>query len=291
MTLAPIEIDGKTFLRQHCTLPALPEIIHKIQDMMYDETIDLDEVSELVSSDPALVAQVLKVVNSAYYGIAREIVKIRVAIALLGLNEVYRMVLALSVINTLSIDEKKELDLFWYHSFYTALCTKYLAKKYEPLLSFEELWSGSILHDIGKLIYIKFFPDHFMALTQFTKEHGTLFSEAENHFLLPSSAYFGTILCEHWRLPNQVKLACESHRLEDLHNNHGITVVDSFIRVICLGNLLTILSSDDLNDSTKEEIAETTKKVLDCSEESFLTIMGDIYELRTEVDEFVGTFK
>ena len=112
----------------------------------------------------------------------------------------------------------------------------------------------------------------------------------QDHFLLPSSAYFGTILCEHWRLPNQVKLACESHRLDDLLNSNGNTVVESFIRVICLGNLLTILSSDDLNNSTKQEIAEATKKVLGCTEEKFLAIMGDVYELKTEVDEFMGCF-
>jgi HD-like signal output (HDOD) protein len=289
--LAPIEIDGKNFLRQHCTLPALPEVVSKLQNMMYDGNIDLDEVSELVSSDPALVAQALKVVNSAYYAIPREIIKVRVAIALLGLNEVYRMVLALSVINTLVIDEKKELETFWYHSFYTALCTKYLAKKFEPLLSFEELWSGSILHDIGKLVYLKFFPEHFKTLTTFCKGHGTLFSEAENHFLLPSSAYMGTLLCDHWRLPNQVKLACESHRLEDLTKNNGNTVMESFIRVICLGNLLTILSTEDLNNHTKQVIAEATRKVLNCSEENFLAVMGDIYELKTEVENFMANFR
>ncbi|MBN1848207.1 MAG: HDOD domain-containing protein [Deltaproteobacteria bacterium] len=288
--LAPIEIDGDNFLRQHCTLPALPEVVYRIQNMMHNENIDLDEVSELVSSDPSLVAQALKVVNSAYYGIPREIIKVRVAIALLGLNEIYRMILALSVINTLAVGEKKELSKFWYHSYYMALCTKYLAKKYEPLLSFEELWSGSILHDIGKLVYLKFFPEHFKALTIFCEEHGVLFSEAENHLRLPSSAYMGSLLCEHWRLPNQVKLACASHGLEDLAKNNGHTVVESFIRVICLGNLLTILSTEELNNHTKHEIADKTKKILNCSEEHFLAIMGDVYELKTEVEGFITNF-
>jgi HD-like signal output (HDOD) protein len=289
--LAPIQIDEKNFLRQHCTLPALPEIVNTLQNKMYDEDIDLDEVSELVSSDPALVAQALKVVNSAYYALPREIIKVRVAIALLGLNEVYRMVLALSVINTLAIEEKKELDTFWHHSFYTALCTKYLAKKFDPLLSFEELWSGSILHDIGKLVYLKFFPKHFKTLSDFCKGHGTLFSEAENHFLLPSSAYMGTLLCDHWRLPIQVKLACEFHRLEDLTKNNGNTVTDSFIRILCLGNMLTILSTEDLNNHTKQVIAETVRKVLNCNEEDFLAIMGDIYEFKTEVEGFMANFR
>jgi len=151
-TLLPIEIDPKTFLRQHYTLPALPQVITRIQKMIHDDSAAVGEVSDLISSDPSLVAQILKVVNSAYYSLPQEISKVHFAIAFLGLNEVYRMVLALSVINTMSIEEKEELNRFWFHSFYTALCTKHLAKRYSPQLSFDELWAAAILHDIGKLV-------------------------------------------------------------------------------------------------------------------------------------------
>ena len=84
--LAPIEIDPKTFLRQHCTLPALPEVITQVQEMIHKDNVDIEKVIELISGDPALVAQVLKVVNSSYYGLPREIAEVRFAIAFLGIN-------------------------------------------------------------------------------------------------------------------------------------------------------------------------------------------------------------
>ena len=286
--LAPIEIDPKDFFHHHFTLPALPEVVSKIQELIQSDTAGMGKVAELVSGEPALVAQVLKVVNSAYYGLPREVTEVKMAVAFLGLNEIYRMVLSLSVVNTLAIDQKEELNRFWFHSFYTALCTKYLARKFEPRLSTEELWSAAILHDIGKLIYLKFFPDHYKAIMRFCEKEGCLFSESEKHFSLPLSAYFGSLLCDHWRLPNHIKIACESHNLMDLPGIDAKSLSESFRLMICVGNLLAVLSAEELSEATKREIAASTKIALAYTDPEFLTMMGDIYDLRSEVERFMG---
>lgn len=288
--LEPIEIDPKTFLRQHCTLPSLPQVVNRIQREIQGGDADMAKVAELISGEPALLAQGLKVVNSAYYGLPGEITNVRVAIAYLGLNEIYRMVLSLSVINTLQIEEQDELEEFWFHSFYAAICTKYLAKKYEPHLSVEDLWSAAMLHDIGKLVYLKFFPDHYKALVTFSKEHGVLFSEAERDFSSPSSSFLGTLLCDHWRLPDNVRQACEFHTLSDFLAAEGDGSSTPFQRMICLGNLVAVLSASELRDSAKREIAYTVRTALDCTEDGFLTMMADIYELRAEVENFMRRF-
>jgi HD-like signal output (HDOD) protein len=288
--LQPIKIDPRTFLRQHCTLPSLPGAMAELQRVIRSGNVDTDKVAELVSSDPALLAQALKIVNSAYYGLPREIGDVRFAIAFLGLNEIYRMVLSLSVINTLAINRKDELDDFWFHSFYAALCTKYLANKYNPHLSFEELWSAAMLHDIGKLVYLKFFPDHYTALKAFSQEQGCLFSEAERHFSLPSSAFFGTLLCDHWRLPEKIRKACEFHSPRDLLSVKENTPSADFLRMICLGNLLAIISTDELTSTNREDISAAAQSALNLTGGQFLTLMGDIYELRTEVERFTDQF-
>ena len=289
--LEPIEIDPKTFLRQHCTLPALPEVVTHIQEEIHGGDADMHKVAELISGEPALLAQVLKVVNSAYYGLPAEITHVRGAIAYLGLNEIYRMVLSISVINTMEIPDRKALDAFWFHSFYSTLCTKYLAKKYEPHLSLEELWAASMLHDIGKLVYLKFFPDHYKALRSFSKEQGCLFSEAERHFSLPSSSFLGTLLCDHWRLPHNVRQACEFHTLSDLSAAQGDSASTRYQRMICLGNLLAVLSANELSNPTKQEIADAAVTALDCIVDEFLTMMASIYELRTQAESFMEQFR
>lgn len=288
--LEPIIIDPKTFLREHCSLPTLPRVVQEIQDIIKSDNVEITKVSQAISKDPALVAQILKVVNSAYYSLPREIAEVRYAIAFLGLHEVARMVLALSVINALAIQEKGELTMFWYHSFYAALCTKYLAAKYEPQLSFEELWSAGMLHDIGKLVYLRFFPEHYKAIRQLSGEKGYFFSDAEQELSLPASAYFGVLLCDHWRLPAKIREACEAHSLQYLRGIKGKSPADSFKRMICLGNLTAILSVNELSNEKKPEIAQAISASLECSEAEFLTLMGEIYDLRIQVDRFMEQF-
>jgi HD-like signal output (HDOD) protein len=288
--LEPIQIDPKTFLRQHCHLPALPEVVGKIQKMIPDRNVDITKVADAISSDPGILAQVLKVVNSAYFGLPTEVKEARMAAAFLGLNEISRIVLSLAAVNNLAIKQKKEVDAFWFHSFFTATCTKHLAQDYEPLLSFEELWSAAIIHDIGKLVYLKFFPEHYQALSKFSIENGRLFSEAESHFSFPSSAYLGTLLCDRWRLPDHVRRACEFHTLEDLQSIGEISATKPFERIICLGNLVAVLSKSDLSNEAKKQIADAVQADLGLNEDDFLALMGDVYEWRTEVDAFMSLF-
>lgn len=289
--LPPINIDPNTFLRKHFTLPALPEVVTRIQEVIESNDSSMATVADLINGEPSLVAQVLKVVNSAYYGLPREITNMKYALAFLGLNEVYRMVLSISVVNTLAINKKAELDRFWSHSFYTALTTKYLAKKYEPHLPFEELWSAAILHDIGKLVYLKFFPDHYHALFRFAEKEGVLFSTAETEMSLPESGYLGGLLCRYWRLPEHIEKACKCHSLKELNRLKGNDANSRSLRMICLGNMIASLSSEALSEPVKQEIAKKTKALLNCNESEFLTLMGDIYELKVEVERFVSNLQ
>jgi len=288
--LPPIVIDPKTFLREHCTLPALPEVIQEVQGTMQSDNVEIAKVAQAIARDPALVAQILKVVNSAYYSLPREISDVRYAIAFLGLHEIARIVLALAVINTLAMHEKNELHLFWHHSFLAALCTKHLAAQYEPRLSFEELWSAAMLHDIGKLVYLKFFPDHYKAIRKISADRGVFFSDAEQELKLPASSYFGVLLCDHWRLPAKIRDACEAHSLQHLQTIKAGDAAAGFKRMICLGNAAAILSLNSLNDAKKNEIAQCIQKALGCDETRFLTLMAEVYDLRVHAERFMEQF-
>lgn len=285
--LNPIDIDPKTFLRDHCSLPALPEIVYRLQHEIQSQQGSLENVEELISTDPALLGQVLKVANSAYYGLPKEISNVKYAIAFLGLYEIYRMVLSLSVVNTLAIDEKQELNDFWLHSFHTALCTKYLAKRYQSHLPFDEFWASAILHDIGKLVYLKFFPVHYKTLKAYCQENGCLFTEAEDRYSLPKSSYLGTMLCDHWRLPDKIRRACECHSVLDLVAENRRQSLELFDRIITLGNLCSVICTNGLRNETRGKLGETIRQDLGCSKEAFLLMMGDILELKIHAEKFL----
>jgi HD-like signal output (HDOD) protein len=285
--LTPIDIDPETFLRDHCSLPALPEIVYKLQHEIQGQQARVSDVADLINTDPALLTQVLKVVNSAYYGLPKEVFNVKYAIAFLGLYEIYRMVLSLSVVNTLAIDEKQELNDFWLHSFHTALCTKYLARQYQAHLPFDEFWVPAILHDIGKLVYLKFFPVHYKTMKAYCQENGCLFTEAENHFSLPKSSYFGTMLCDRWRLPDKARRACECHSFFDLVAENSCQSLKRFDRLITLGNLCSVICTNGLRNKARKKLEETIMEGLGCSKEAFLLMMGDILELKMHAEKFL----
>ena len=274
--LEPLEIDTDVFLYDQCALPPLPGVVNRLRDMMCSEEINVSEIANLIKTDPALVAQILKIVNSAYYSFPQEILEINFAIAYLGISEVYRVVLALSVINTLAIGNTHGFRQFWKHSNYTALCTKFITSRYAPLLPLEKLWSAAILHDIGKLIYMKFFPEHYTVLTNYCAANGELFSHAEAHFALPSSADLGMLLCERWRLPGRIKDACQYHSLGDLQRRMGNSVTDEFIRMVTIGNLLAILLEDPLNNDVRGTITSQVRIALKLDTTSLLDLMDEI---------------
>ena len=222
--LPAIEIDPKTFLYNHCELPSLPEILLEIQKLMSSNDFTANKIANLINNDTAMTAQVLKVANSAYYSFPKEIKDVKFAVAYMGINDIYRIVLSLSVVNTLSAGDKESFNKIWLHSVYTTLCARYLSRKYEPLIAAGEIWAAAILHDIGKLVYLKFYPEHFKALLNHSEENGILFSESEKNMKLPKSSYLGVLLSDRWRLPIRVKEACAFHGMRDLSNSQGTSI-------------------------------------------------------------------
>jgi HD-like signal output (HDOD) protein len=285
--LAFINVDSKTFIHKKCTLPALPELVYTIQGLIHSEDVNIAKVADLVSEDPELAAKVLTVVNSVYYGLPKEVSSLNSALSILGLNEIYRIVLTLSIIDTIAISQEKELNEFWFHSFYCALCAKYLAQRYEPGLPLDILWASAMLHDLGKLVYLKLFPDHYKALKGVCEEHSMLFSEAERHMSLPASAYLGTLLCDQWRLPRNIRHACEFHTLADLSAIDRKSFLQKLERVICLGNLIALVSSNGVDSQKRRQLRNGIRSALGCSEAEITTMMEDISGLSVEVERFL----
>lgn len=281
------EIKPEEIFKDNHSLPPLPEVVIKIQEMIRTNTVDIGKISEMVSSDVALVAHVLKIVNSAYYSLKRDVSNLKFAIAYLGINEVYRMVLSVSVISAFKIKNRNYLKDFWYHSFYSALCTKALAKQYAPYEEIEDLWSSALLHDIGKLIYMQFYPDAYEAIMEHAVENQCFFSEAETILGLTKSSELGGMLSDFWKLPKKIKTASQTHTLADLEMLEKDAVDFDFKRVISLGNLFSQLSDDHLSDEKKQEVYSTIVEKCNMSEEDLKVTLVEINGLQLIVEEFI----
>jgi len=286
--MEPINIDPKTFLREHCTLAALPEVVIRMQEVLDSDQIDIDEVANLMKGDPALVGQILKMVNSAYYGLPKEVADVKYAIAFLGLNEIHRIMLSFAIADSFVTEQKEELKELWLHSFHTALCADYLVKKNGANRYPPDYWSAALLHDVGKFVYLKFFPDQFIALRQYALKNGCLFNTAEVELDLPTSAYLGTLLCDHWRLPLIVRDSCEAHTLEMLYEPVQDSSQPQVGVLISVSNLLSTLSTAVLASPIKEETASAIMRTLNYDYAKFADLMTAVEALMEDAENFMA---
>jgi HD-like signal output (HDOD) protein len=289
MDLPPIEIDPKTFLKEHFILPPLPEVVTNLMDAINSGKTTAKEIAGLVKSDAGLVAQVLKVVNSAYYGLPRHISDVTHAVAYLGFGEIYRIVLTVSVTKALEPPMPDVFRRYWSHSYFTAIISKQLVSSYEKTLDPGDIYTAAVLHDIGKLVYIRFFPDHYQAMASYCEREQTFLADAEERFGLPSHLMFGSILCDRWQLPDDLKEACENHELAWLESLEPGSGEGQATRVIAIANLLANLAEESLEESLKVRVSEAVKKSLDLTDDDFLLLMADVYEMKAEVARFLNS--
>ena len=287
MALAPITIDENTF-KQNFNLPPLSRTLLQVLEAIHSKVSGAAEVTEFVSRDAAMVTHLLKVVNSAYYALSRRIGNLQHAIAYLGLGEVSRICLTLSVINSLKPADKNDLRYFWYHSYLTALIAKSLSKEFKGAIDAGDLYSAALLHDIGQLVYQRFYPDHFSQLRRYSTEEGVFLIDAEDHFGFPSHITFGSLLCEHWGMPANVKRACTFHELKDLRTIADRSRSEPFDVIITISNLIAGLATAKLQEELKEQVASEVRRVLEMTKEQFLGFLAQVYELEKKAKSAIS---
>lgn len=194
-------------------LPALPSIIAELNELIADPEGSLDEIVRLISFDQGLTARILKVVNSAYYGLQRQISTIRHALIILGFDEIQQIVLGATVIDLFDAAGKMgpfDVWRFWEHSLACAFAAKGVAKILRYRTSGEVFVAG-LLHDVGKIVLSQYFPEAFRRLLSEVMDNGVSPPQAEKEVLGMPHATLGHLLADHWNLPYSISEAIYHH--------------------------------------------------------------------------------
>ncbi len=288
MELPPIQFDRETFLRDHATLAPLPAVVNRVVRAISSGRSNATEIAQIIASDAGLTAQVLKIVNSAYYGLPSRIGDIRHAVAYLGLAEIQRLILTAHLMKFASLVESDAFRDFWFHSFHTSLATCPVVRRYFKGFEGTDLRTAALLHDIGKLVYLKFYPEHYTQMKVWCDAEGRLMTDAEAHFGFPPHSLLGSILCERWMLPSSVQRASERHELVDLGPASERRDGNEQTLVITLANLLSVLTLGRLSNDMKATLREAIQQSVGSTDQEFLLLMGEVYSLRADVESFLN---
>ncbi len=179
-----------------------PTTYMQLDTLIHDDNGSADDISQVISADPALTTRLLKVVNSPYYGFPSQISTISRAITIVGTSELTQLVLATSVINAfkgIPADLIKMED-FWQHSIACAVTASSIAKKCK-LPAAEQFFIAGLLQNIGSLVIYQTVPELAReAITSALFGNETLY-EAERRLLGFDHTEVGEALAKKWRLP------------------------------------------------------------------------------------------
>ncbi|MDR1575671.1 MAG: HDOD domain-containing protein [Treponema sp.] len=189
-------------------MPSLPTSVSKVLNLCNNPQTSPADLNYVISLDPVLVGRVLKLLNSAYYGLNQRVTNLVRAIIMLGINTIKNLALSSAIMGILPKDKRYQgLDMegFWRHSLCVGTATKLFAKQrgVDPK-RLEEYFTAGLLHDIGKIpLNAVLSRDYMAAVTDADRERLSLY-QAESKTLGINHCDVGAIIVNAWQLPGPV---------------------------------------------------------------------------------------
>jgi putative nucleotidyltransferase with HDIG domain len=239
-TLADPKTAVQDILKKVSSIATLPEVTAKIIATVEDPKSTPAVLHKIISHDPALVSRILKVVNSAFYGLPGQIASVERAIVLLGLNAVKNISVAASLgqlFRGVKLCEGFSARDLWTHCIAVGVSARELARQMRIPLADEAFLAG-LIHDIGLLVSLQVAPEKLREVCERAKAEGANFCDLERELTGLDHQQLGAALCEHWKFPRSCQLvAGYHHRPTTLDENNRLLVTLTYVAdtICCAG--------------------------------------------------------
>ncbi len=279
-------IDMQNILKKIDKLPPFPEVYRKAMQLLQDPGTSVDELVQVIQYDQAITANVLRMCNSAYYGLQRKIHSLRDGLVVLGNNQLKEIVSGSTLIQ---FYERKsqgyDLDRgeLWKSAISSSLISQIICK----LIRVPEnptIFTATLLHDIGKVVLNDFVWEENKEIVQLVQEGGYSFEEAEQNILGMDHAEVGAMIAEQWGFPEDIIRAIRLH-----HSPEKVPEDDVITPIVYLSDIVTIMlgigvGSDGLSYRGKEEVM----KRFGLKERDLERVMVDFYEAYNNVQSILS---
>ena len=214
--------------------PSMPATGAKMLKMLEDPETSVDEIEDVLRHDPGLTGNVLKLANSAYFGIPSKVSSVRQGVLLLGIKRLIQLVVA-SCVSAVMDKPVPGYDLppgdLWRHSIAVSIAAEALVKD-KKNIDAEDIFTPALLHDIGKLILGHFVKDELDDIEKIASK-GVPYVVAENMVLGTDHAEVGAQVLTQWSFPAEVVEAVRWH-----HDPDFPELPRTRVDIVYLSNLL-----------------------------------------------------
>ncbi|HEB31095.1 hypothetical protein LCGC14_2907820 [marine sediment metagenome] len=189
------------------SMPSLSITVSKIIEVTKNPQATAKDLNRVISLDPVLVGKVLKLINSAYYGLQNKVTSLVTAIIMLGMNTIKNLALSTAVLGNMKRDSSFKalnIDGFWRHSIGVGVLSKLIASKIGvPAIKKEEYFIGGLLHDIGKIPLNELFEESYMKAIRAADIKKAKLADMEKEFIGITHTEVGKMIAEKWNLMDE----------------------------------------------------------------------------------------
>lgn len=245
------------------SFPSMPRAVVKLRALLKEENPPLDEIEKIVRQDPGLATNVLRLANSAYFGISKKVASLKQAVMLLGIKRFEQIAISASINKTMD----KAIEGYnlspgelWLHSILVSSTAEVIAKS-TKLTDPNEVFIPALLHDMGKLILGPFVEEEKEKIESIVSQKITL-DVAENMVLGTDHAEIGALILDKWSFPVEIVNAVRWHHDPDRISTTQQRLKDPTVQsdIVYLANL--IFQKDKDNESAGESYVMPSSEVL-----------------------------
>ncbi len=197
-----------SLFEQTHNLPNIPKIVQELIDTFNQEDFDMDEIANKISLDPVLTAKVLRLANSAHYGVSRSIASTADASVLLGFSTLRTLVLASGITGAMQAPEGFNRKEFWRDNFAVAAIAKWMAGYCK--VNAETAFTCGMLHSIGELLIQLLMPSEAKKVAAAVDAGGKI-AEVESAMLGYNYSDVGAELAGRWKFPEDIVEGIRHH--------------------------------------------------------------------------------
>jgi putative nucleotidyltransferase with HDIG domain len=262
-------------------MPAFPKSVQRVLELTRDVNSTPKDLVEVIDKDPVLTVKILKVVNSAYYSLPKQITSVGHSVVYLGFNTIKNLALSIASIGMLPKSNEAGFDGQQYllHSLATAAIAKQIAMKSgdaDPM----DCFIAGLLHDFGKVVLAQFMPKEFRVALEVSQQEGSSLHLALRDSLGVDHAVVGAMLVEKWRFAPQL--------VETIRHQYGPELADSdMIACVFAANQISKkLHFGFAGNTLVEEFPASVVRRLGGDLDTVLASLGDLTALYEEAQVF-----
>lgn len=270
-------------------LPTISTVALQINDEIKKESLTAKSLAALINQDPSLTSKILKLSNSAYYGLVKQVNTVDRAVTVLGLNTVQSIAFTVAVYKVFSSGSSTfDFPGLWLHSLGCGVAAKNLMLAGAPQLA-EQAFVCGIIHDVGKIAMADKLPEELAAMIELIRNKGLSQKEAEEEIFGFSHQKIGSRMAAAWNFPDNYVFAVKSHHnafpLKEQDDPDATILAEAVVVANKIAKSLAFGSSTDL---AKEQVTAPELEVFAISGKNLAKI---VQQIKDDYNKLVETWQ